>query len=331
MSPYASAHANPQGPGDARPTAIQIIKDEAAEGKLVGKVIVITGVSSGLGVETARALALTGATLFLTARDLAKAQSALAGFFDSSRMHLIKMDQSSLESVRAAASEILAKTDTINILINNAGVMAVQNLEFTKDGHELQFGTNHLSHFLFFELLKPALLAGVTPELNSRVVNVASSAHMRSGLNASDNYNFQKGGYDPWLAYGQSKTANIYMANEIERRFGSQGIHATSLHPGGIMTPLARHLPEGVAESIAADETMSKKMKNAEQGAATTVWAAVSKQWEHTGGKYLEDCANAELSKGETQHVNTGHAKYAYDAEKEGRLWEDSLKLVGLA
>ncbi|KAK7420805.1 hypothetical protein QQX98_002609 [Neonectria punicea] len=331
MSPYASAHASPQGPGDARPTAIQIIKDEAAEGKLVGKVIVITGVSSGLGVETARALSLTGATLFLTARDLAKARSALAGFFDSSRMHLIKIDQSSLDSVRAAASEILAKTDKINILINNAGVMAVQNLEFTKDGHELQFGTNHLSHFLFFELLKPALLAGVTPELNSRVVNVSSSGHMISGINASDNYNFQQGGYSPWVAYGQSKTANIYMANEIERRYGSKGLHATSLHPGGIMTPLARHLPADVVESMVANEEMGKRMKSAEQGAATTVWAAVSKQWEHTGGKYLDNYAETKLSKNETRQFATGHAKHAYDAEKAGRLWEDSLKLVGLA
>ncbi|KPM38319.1 hypothetical protein AK830_g8246 [Neonectria ditissima] len=331
MSRYAAAHADPQGPGDARPTALQIIEDEAAEGKLVGKVIVITGVSSGLGIETARALSRTGATLYLTARDLAKAKSALADFFDPSRMFLVKMDQSSLDSVRSAAKEILSKTDKINILINNAGVMAVQNLEFTQDGHELQFGTNHLSHFLFFELLKPALLAAATSESSSRVVNVSSSGHMISGLNASDNYNFQHGGYSPWTAYGQSKTANIYMANEIERRYGSRGIHATSLHPGGIMTPLARHLPEGVADAMAADPSMGKKMKSPEQGAATTVWAAVAKKWGNEGGKYLADCDETELSKDETAQFATGHAKHAYDAESEGRLWEDSLKLVGLA
>ncbi|KAH7007520.1 hypothetical protein EDB80DRAFT_893802 [Ilyonectria destructans] len=332
MSRYAPAHANPQGPGDARPTALQIIKDEAAEGKLVGKVIVITGVSSGIGIETVRALSRTGATMYLTARDLAKAESALADFFDPSRMFLVKMDQGSLDSVRGAAKDILAKTDRINILINNAGIMAVQNLELTQDGHELQFGTNHLSHFLFFELLKPALLAAVTPELNSRVVNLSSTAHTMSGINASDNYNFQKGGYSPWAAYGQSKTANIYMANEIERRYGSQGIHATSLHPGGILTPLMKHVPEAVVKQMASSEAMAKGLKSPEQGAATTVWAAVSKQLEHTGGKYLADCAVAELSPDESAAQGAiGHAKHAYDAGNEARLWEDSLKLVGLA
>ncbi|KAH8659006.1 hypothetical protein BGZ61DRAFT_540347 [Ilyonectria robusta] len=332
MSRYASAHANPQGPGDARPTALQIIKDEAVEGKLVGKVIVITGVSSGIGIETVRALSQTGATMYLTARDLAKAKSALADFFDPSRMFLVKMDQGSLDSVRSAAKDILAKTDKINILVNNAGIMAVQNLEFTQDGHELQFGTNHLSHFLFFKLLKPALLAAVTPELSSRVVNLSSTAHTMSGLNTSDNYNYQQGGYTPWGAYGQSKTANIYMANEIERRYGSQGIHATSLHPGGILTPLAKHLPEEVLKQMATNEQTAKELKSPQQGAATTVWAAVSKELEHTGGRYLADCAVAELSPDESAGPATiGHAKHAYDAGNEARLWEDSLKLVGLA
>ncbi|KAH6867796.1 hypothetical protein B0T10DRAFT_541805 [Thelonectria olida] len=330
MSRYAAAHANPQGPGDARPTALQIIKDEGVESKLNGKTIVITGTSSGIGVETARALSTTGAKLFLTARDVVKAKAALTGIFNPSHMELVEMDQTSLDSVRTAANQILAKTDRINILVNNAGVMAVQNLEFTKDGHELQFGTNHLSHFLFFELLKPALLAAVTPEFHSRVVIVASSAHTNSGINTSDNYSFQKGGYDPWLAYGQSKTANIYMANELERRYGSQGIHATSLHPGGIMTPLARHLPEGQAESIAGSETMRNLVKNTEQGAATTVWAAIGKQWAYTGGKYLGDCAEAEPSADESLEFGSGFAKHAYNPDSERRLWEDSLKLVGL-
>lgn len=125
MSPYAAAHVNPQGPGDARPTALQIIKDEGLEGKLVGKIIVITGTSSGLGIETVRALSTTRATLFPTARNLDKAKTALEDIFEPSRMHLIEMDQGSLNSVRAAAAQILSKTDKINILINNAGIMAV--------------------------------------------------------------------------------------------------------------------------------------------------------------------------------------------------------------
>ncbi|KAL6411027.1 alcohol dehydrogenase [Ilyonectria robusta] len=329
MSRYAAAHANPQGPGDARPTALQIIQDEAAENTLQGKVIVITGTSSGIGIETVRALSATGAKLFLTARDLAKAKAALVDIFEPSRMELVEIDQNSLESVRVAASQILSKTDKINILVNNTGIMAIQTLQFTKDGHELQFGTNHLSHFLFFELLKPALLAAVTPEFHSRVVVLSSTAHTMSGINASDNYNFQSGGYHPWVSYGQSKTANIYMANEIERRYGSQGLHATSLHPGGIVTGLTKHVPEAEYSTLAANEDVQKIMKSPEQGAATTVWAAIGKQWEGKGGKYLADCAVAEPAKDGDPPFGPGYAKHAYDPESEGRLWEDSLKLVG--
>ncbi|KAF9784175.1 hypothetical protein IL306_008145 [Fusarium sp. DS 682] len=331
MSRYAATHANPQGPGDARPTALQIIQDEGVEGKLKDKVIVITGTSSGIGIETVRALSATGARFFLTARDLIKAETALEGIYDPSCMDLVQMDQTSLESVRAAAKQILTKTDKINILIENAGIMAIQNLEFTKERHELQFGVNHLSHFLFFELLKPALLAAVTPELNSRVVILSSSAHIANSINDSDNYNFQQGSYDPWLAYAQSKTANIYMANELDRRYGAQGLHATSVHPGGIMTALTRHMPAGLVEALSDSEVGRKQAKNPEQGAATTVWAAVGKQWEGAGGRYLADCAEAPLSQNSNSHFNHAHAKHAYDPERERRLWEDSLKLVGLS
>ncbi|KAK2674647.1 Short-chain dehydrogenase/reductase SDR [Fusarium oxysporum f. sp. vasinfectum] len=311
MSRYSAAHENPQGPGDARPTALQIIKDEGVEGKLKGKVIVITGTSSGIGIETARALAETGARLFLTARNLDKAKKACEEFFDASRMEFIELDLTSFDSVRTAAKTILDKTDKINILVENAGIMAVPELELTKDGHEMQFGVNYLAHFLFFELLKPALLAAVTPELNSRVVVLASSAHQHGGINESDNYNFQKGGYDPWVSYGQSKTADIYLANEIDRRYGAQGLHATSVHPGGILTELSRYSPQ--------------------QGAATTVWAAIGKQWENAGGRYLENCEEAPPAKQIDPHFGKGYAPHAYDPEREARLWEDALKIVGLA
>lgn len=331
MGRYADVHANPKGPGDARPTALQIIKDEGVEGKLKDKVIVITGTSSGIGIETVRALSTTGARLFLTARGFEKAKTALEGIYDPERMEIVEMEQGSLESVRAAAKQILSKTDKINILVNNAGVMAVPNLEFTKDGYEMQFGTNHLSHFLFFELLKPALLAASTPDFHSRVVNVSSAAHLRCGINDSDNYNFEKGGYDAWVSYGQSKTANIYMANEIERRYGSQGLHATSLHPGGIMTALARHMQKEVIDAIAGDEKMAKTMKNPEQGAATSVWAAIGKEWAERGGRYLADCAESLEAVPGTDFARTGYAEWAYDEEKEARLWKDSLKMVGLA
>jgi NAD(P)-dependent dehydrogenase (short-subunit alcohol dehydrogenase family) len=302
--------------------------DEGMEGKLQGEVIVITGTSSGIGIETVRALALTGATLYLTARDLVKAQSALDGIFDPSRMELITMDQESLASVRTAAATILDKTSKIHALVNNAGIMAIPDLRFTADGHELQFGTNHLSHFLFFELLKPALLAAASPTLPSRVVNVSSSAHNIHGINESDNYAFQHGDYDPYTAYGQSKTANIYMANEIERRYGARHLHATSLHPGVIQTGLGKFLTPDAYKGM---ERIMPMIKSIEQGAATTVWATVGKQWEHQGGKYLVDCTVADPGLGGEDKITTPtYASYAYDAEKEGRLWRDSIKLVGL-
>ncbi|KAF1966869.1 retinol dehydrogenase [Bimuria novae-zelandiae CBS 107.79] len=313
MSRYDEAHANPQGPGDARPTALQIIKDEGAEGTLKGQVIVITGVSAGIGIETARALATTGAKLFLTIRNLEKAQNALKGVFDPSTMELVKMDNASLASVREAANAILAKTSKIHLLVENSRTL---------------FGTNHLSHFLFFKLLEPTLLAAATPELPSRVVVLSSSAHNVHGLNVSDNYDFQKGGYEPNVAYGQSKTANIYMANEIERRYGSKNLHATSLHPGIINTELIRHLPKEALEGFKAVYPL---MKSIEQGAATTVWAAVGKQWKDKGGKYLANCQEIGLIKSdEEKFISNGYAPHAYDVEEAKRLWRDSLKMVGL-
>ncbi|KAG7405400.1 putative oxidoreductase [Fusarium oxysporum f. sp. rapae] len=331
MSRYSAAHENPQGPGDARPTALQIIKDEGVEGKLKGKVIVITGTSSGIGIETARALAETGARLFLTARNLDKAKKACEEFFDASRMEFIELDLTSFDSVRTAARNILDKTDKINILVENAGVMAVPELELTKDGHEMQFGVNYLAHFLFFELLKPALLAAVAPELNSRVVVLASSAHQHDGINESDNYNFQKGGYDPLVSYGQSKTADIYLANEIDRRYGAQGLHATSVHPGGILTELPRYIPPEHLQALVSSDTAKKMIKSPEQGAATTVWAAIGKQWENAGGRYLENCEEAPPAKQIDPQFGKGYAPHAYDPERETRLWEDALKIVGLA
>lgn len=331
MSRYVKAHADPKGPGDARPTALQIIKDEGVEGKLQNKTIVITGTSSGIGIETARALLATGAKLFLTARNLVKAKAALGGILDSSRVELIEMDQTSLDSVRAAAKSILAKTDKVNILINNAGIMAVRNLEFTKDGHETQFGVNHLSHFLLFQLLLPALLAASTPEFQSRVVSVSSTAHSMSGINESGNYNYQKGGYSPWGAYGQSKTANIYLANEIERRYGSQGLHSTSLNPGGIMTGLSQFLPPDEIAAFVENKQFASRMKSPEQGAATSVWAAIGKEWEGRGGRYLNDVAEAQPAGPDDLTFGLGFVPYAFDEEAAKRLWEDSLRLVGLA
>ncbi|POS77175.1 alcohol dehydrogenase [Diaporthe helianthi] len=335
MSRYAEAHVNPSGPGDARPTALQIIKDEGFEGKLKGKSIVITGTSSGIGIETARALATTGATLILLNRSLPKAKAAVADFFEPARMHLVEMDNESLESVRAAAAAVLSKTQTIDILINNAGIMAVPDRRLTRDGHEIQFGVNHLAHFLLFHLLKPALLAASTPESHSRVVIVASAAHKQGGIQASDNYDYNvEGSYQPWKAYAQSKTANIYMANEIERRYGAKGLHATSLQPGAINTNIGQYIPPEQVAAMA--ESMKEQggwvhMKSVEQGAATTVWAAIGAEWATEGGKYLDNCAVATpAAEGEQSVSAATYAPWAYDEDKAARLWKDSLKIVGL-
>ncbi|KAI5457344.1 dehydrogenase with different specificitie [Mariannaea sp. PMI_226] len=329
MSRYAAAHENPQGPGDSRPTALQIVKDNDMEGNLVGKVAVITGVSSGIGVETVRALEVTGAKLFVTARDLTKARAALSDIWKEDRMELVHMDQTSLESVRTAAKAILAKTDTISLLVNNAGVMAVPNLQLTQDGFEMHFATNHLAHFLFFQLLKPALLKATTPSFQSRVVMVSAAAHRVSGIGASDDYNYQKGGYEPWMAYARSKTANIYMANEIERRYGSQGLHATSLHPGIIGTDLGRHLAPEFIDGMRVQ--YASIAKSPEQGAATTIAAAIGKEWEGRGGVYLNDCQEAERGEYDGVVSNVSYVPHTYDEKEEARLWKDSLKFVGLA
>jgi NAD(P)-dependent dehydrogenase (short-subunit alcohol dehydrogenase family) len=318
VSKYAAAHLKPKGPGDSRPTGLDIVKDEGLEGKLDGKVIFITGSSSGIGIDTAHALATTGATLYVTARDTSKGEQVLSDILQTGRVHLLKLDLDSLASVRACAREFLEKSQTLNILINNAGVMHTPEGQ-TADGFETQFGTNHLAHFLLFNLLKPTLLASATPSFHSRVVALSSSGHQASGIHF-DNLGLGKGAYTPQVAYGQSKTANIYMANEIERRYGGQGLHGLSVHPGGIATGLQKHWSEK-QKAILTDEKVVPLMKSTAQGAATTVWAAIGEELEGKGGMYLEDCGVSPLGK---------YAAWAYDAEKEGRLWKVSLEMVGL-
>ncbi|MCJ1394476.1 hypothetical protein MMC18_007354 [Xylographa bjoerkii] len=321
-SKYAAAHVSTNGPGDGRPTAFDIIKDESLEGKLSGKVMLITGCSSGIGVETARALSATGAMLFLTTRDMKKGEAALKGILEPGRVYLLQLDLNSLASVKKCAEEFLQRSKTLNVLINNAGIMACPEGR-TVDGFETQFGTNHLAHFLLFNLLKPTLLTSSTPAFNSRVIDVSSSGHRRGGIHLDD-LNFEHTAYEPFMAYGQSKTANIYMTNEIERRYGKQGLHGLSLHPGGIMTGLQTYVPDEIKETWKSDAA-TKRMKSVPQGAATTVWAAVSSEWEGKGGKYLEDCQESRPVKGVW-----GYAPHAFDPEKEGKLWTASLKLVGL-
>ncbi|CAG7558006.1 unnamed protein product [Fusarium equiseti] len=331
MSRYADVHISPQGPGDARPTALQIAKDEDLIGKLTDKVILITGGNSGIGLETAKVLHATGATIYITARSVDKIEKAIQEIKawpeakSEAPVYGIEMRLDSFASVRAGAKEFLEKEKKLNILVLNAGTMATPEGR-TEDGFETQFGTNHLGHFLLFQLLKPALSAGSTPSFQSRVISLSSKGHRLNPVRFDD-YNFEKEPYNPWLAYAQSKTANIYFATELERRYGDQGIHALSVHPGAIRTNLARHID---IKSLNFSDEMAQYYKSPEQGAATSVYAALSKDWEGKGGKYLSNCAEEPpLEKGiDPSSLVSGYADWIYNKEAEKKLWDDSLKLV---
>ncbi|KAF5665546.1 oxidoreductase [Fusarium denticulatum] len=320
---YVTIHESPNGPGDSRPTAIQIIKDEGLEGKLNDQVVFITGCSAGIGIETAKALHLTGATLYLTARDLEKAKSALGDLAQDERVHLLELDLESLENVRSCAAKFLSECPKLNILICNAGVMCTPEGR-TKEGFETQFGTNHLAHFLLFQLLKPALAKGATSDRASRVIMLSSLAHRFGEVNF-DNVNME-GCYDPNKAYSQSKTANLWTANEIERRYANEGIHAWSVQPGGVLTDLGKHLSEEQKSGLAVDPYLKTIWKLPDQGAATSVWAAVAQALEGQGGKYLEDCQIVGKWDASTPLYARGYGEHACDTEKAVRLWDKSLE-----
>lgn len=324
---YVAAHANPQGPGDSRLTAAQIIQDEGLEGKWNDKVIFITGASSGIGVETAKTLAVTGATLYLTARDLNKARDALGDLANSPKTHLLELDLNSLESVRKCAAAFLSQSSQLNILIHNAGVMATPEGR-TADGFETQFGVNHLAHFLLFNLLKDTLLVSSQATFNSRVVILSSIFH-RFGSVHFDNLNLN-GEYDKNTAYAQAKTAELWTANEIERRYGSQGLHAWSVQPGGINTGLSRRMSDEEKEGVGADPELAKIFKSVPQGAATTVWAATAAALEGRPGDYLEDCQIIGPWTEARGQWGPGYAAHAHSPDEEVKLWSISEKLVGL-
>ncbi|KAH6873974.1 short-chain dehydrogenase [Coprinopsis sp. MPI-PUGE-AT-0042] len=344
MSRYAEAHklANLRGAGDARPTALQIIEDEGLVGKLSDKVFLVTGVSSGLGVETLRALHATGAHVYGTVRNIAKGQKVVDEILAEKRegggkIDLVQLELDSFESIRKGAEDFLSKSGgKLNVIVANAGVMHTPYGK-TKDGFETQFGTCHLGHFLLFHLLKDALLASATPEFPSRYVGVTSVGHTFGQVNFDD-YNFDKTEYNGWAAYGQAKTANIWMANSIERLYGSLNLHATSVHPGSIAegSSLGQHLSEDQLKMFQDPEAI-RTLKSRAQGAATQVWAAVGKEWAKKGGRYLSNCTEPigydEKAKqeGMTFMANDGYKPWAYDEAGEERLWKESFGMVGLA
>ena len=289
--------------------------DEVVAGlDLAGKTIVVTGATSGLGKESARALASTGAQVVLCGRDDAKGQAVVDEIGGATSFQHV--DLADLDSVRASADELLARIERLDVLLNNAGVMACP-LARTADGFEMQFGTNHLGHFLFTARLFP-LLAQSVP---SRIVNLSSHGHMIGGVDLDDP-NYEHRPYDKWEAYGQAKTANVLFSRELDRRFGDHDVHAYAVHPGMIITELGRHLDEADIADIG--ERTSKRpaggpssmFKPVERGAATQVWAATGDGI--PGGAYLADAAVCEQV-----------APHATDDDVAARLWALSEDLVG--
>jgi len=348
FQPYAEQHKELKGPNDARPSAVQVVKDCDAMGKLKGRNVLITGCSAGIGVETARALYEAGASLFLAARDLKKLDGVIEDIVknaehnkDGPKPQPVEIHLDSLDSVRKGAEDFKQKSGgKLSILINNAGVMACP-YGTTQDGLETQIGVNHFAHFLLFQLLKPLLLASAKESgTTSRVIDLSSNGHRFSTLRFTDKASLDAWnngeGYDKWGAYGQAKTANIYMANGIDRKYGSQNLHALSVHPGGIVTELGRHLTTEDYGVFGGEEGLQKLMqtifKSTTQGAATTVWAAVSPHFEGgNGGQYLADVGESPVA-GEKQEMGGAeHSPHAYDEEKEEMLWKVSCEVVGVA
>ncbi len=290
-----------------------------------GKTVFITGGASGIGQETARAMAAKGAHVVIAARDQAKLDAALSAVTSdagSEKVETIMVDLASLDSVRACADEANASLEKIDLLINNAGVMACP-FSKTADGFEMQFGTNHLGHFLLTSRLMPLIRKGA----DKRIVNLSSRAHHFAPANLDDP-NFETADYDPWISYGQSKTANVLFSVGLEQRFGSEGIHAYAVHPGGIATNLGRHLSEEQSAALiervqASDPDFA--WKTVEQGAATSCWAATAPELDGAGGVYCEDCNVAEV---DDQSSQGGVRSYALDAGAAEKLWPVSEKLV---
>lgn len=296
---------------DATTTTDEVMADV----DLSGKTVLVTGASAGLGVETTRALAAARAEVVMAVRDKAKGEAAVEAIRASApdaRLELAELDLASLDSVRAFAASVLERHPRIDLLINNAGVMAPPLLR-TAEGFELQMGTNHLGHFLLTNLITPAVVAAAP----ARVINLSSRGHLRSDIRWDDPH-WRTTEYDKWEGYGQSKTANILFSVELDHRLRDQGVRAFAVHPGVIMTELSRHLTRDDVGTLRSRSPGGRlEFKTTEQGAATTVWGATSRDLDGTGGLYLDDCQIGEP------------APYAVDPESAARLWTWSEAEVG--
>jgi len=309
--------------------------DEVLEGQdLSGRTVFITGGYSGLGKETARAMAAKGAHVVISGRDegkLAEAAKELAEETGATIDTLV-CDLASLASVRAAGNEANERFDKIDLLINNAGVMACPQGE-TSDGFERQFGTNHIGHFLLTSKLMPLVEKGS----NQRIVNLSSRGHHMDQVHFDDP-NFTNRDYEKWSSYGQSKTANVLFSVGLEKRYGDKGIHAYAVHPGGIATNLGRHLSEediaalrkrlstAAGQSSENTSAIPAGFKSIPQGAATTCFAATAPELQGKGGVYLEDC---HVAAQDDENPTGGVRSYALDPDNAERLWSLSEELVG--
>ena len=303
---------------------------------LRGKRILVTGVSAGLGVETARALAAHGAYVVGAARDLKKAEAATAQVRkDAAKggggLELVELDLGSLNSVRACTDKLLAKGEPLDVVIANAGVMATP-FTFTADGFEMQFGTNHLGHFVLANRIARLIRKG------GRLINLSSSGHRFSNVDLQDP-NFERTPYEPFVAYGRSKTANILFAVAFDRRHKERGVRAAAVHPGGIRTELARHmeadqlqkLVDQMNSQLAAEGKGPFEFKTVPQGAATSVWAGVVAPAEQVGGQYCENCHVGHIVPDDAiiTAVSEGVRGYALDPNSAEALWKKSEELVG--
>ena len=300
--------------------------EEIAEGlDLRGKTVAVTGGHSGIGLETTRVLSNAGAAVIVGARDLEKAREALAKMKNVSTLRL---DLANPDSIDRFAEGFLGANRTLDVLINNAGIMA---LPLTRDGrgYEMQFATNHLGHFQLTARLWPALVKAK----HARVVNLSSAGHRFAAVDLGDP-NFTKRAYDKWAAYGQSKTANSLFTVELDRRGKERGIRGFAVHPGRIIaTALARHLSDEDLKHAGVVRVngvlTGPAMKNISQGAATTVWCALSPRLDGMGGVYCADCDISELIPDDGQLLS-GVRRWAIDEPTAKALWDLSERLTGL-
>ena len=311
--------------------------DEVLSGvNLRGKRILVTGVSAGLGVETARSLAAHGAQVVGAARNLAKAKTSTAqvlkeGTINVGSFELIELDLADLKSVRRCADALLAKGEPFDVVIANAGVMATP-FGHTADGFEMQFGTNHLGHFVLVNRIAPLIRKG------GRLINLASAGHRFSNVDLEDP-NFARTPYEPFVAYGRSKTANILFAVAFDRRHRGNGIRAAAVHPGGIQTELDRHMDpvhiqkmiEQMNKQLASEGKAPFQLKTIPQGAATSVWAAVVAPADEVGGQYCENCHVSKIVPGDVAitAVSEGVRSYALNPKNAEALWKKSEEMVG--